>query len=161
MAKIISDLGIEVSTRYAEDRERFDETIIREARSIPIQTQIEVTAPIYPMELDVLFGVDKRNITWADFPPPDKFQVQKRRLFTDQLIPSLGTSESRASQIERIMLMSPKNISSEKEPSWEEKIELNAEEKEKSVLKNFFTDVEILNKLIVEYKSLSMQYQKG
>lgn len=160
MAKIISDLGIEVSTRYAEDRERYDETIVKESRAIPVQTQIEVTAPIYSMELDLLFGVDQRNIPWADLPPPENFYAQKRRLFTDQLIPSLGTSEKRDSQLERIMLMS-KTAPSGKELSWEEKIESSGKEKEINAIKNLFTAVETLTRYIVEFKSLSGQYQKG
>lgn len=161
MARTISDLGIEVSTRYAEDREKFDETIIKEARGIPVQTQIDVTAPSYPMELDVLFGVNQRNISWADFIAPPKYYEQKRRLFTDQLIPSLGTSEKRDSQLERVLQMSKKNVPVDREPSWEEKIEFTEEEKERNTLKNLFTDVKNLDQDIIDFKSRCMQYQKG
>ena len=53
--RTIDNLGVDVSNRYAQDQEFLDENILKEARRIVPQTQIDVTQPAYPSEFDALF----------------------------------------------------------------------------------------------------------
>jgi len=68
--RTIDNLGVDVSTRYAEDRKALDESFIKEARTIPSQAQIDVSAPSFPSEMEELLHAQPANISWASFPPP-------------------------------------------------------------------------------------------
>ncbi len=68
--RTIDNLGVEVSTRYAEDKKVYDESLIKEARGIPSQTEIEVTAPSFSSEMEELLHAQPAYITWASFLPP-------------------------------------------------------------------------------------------
>lgn len=78
--RTIDNLGVDVSNRYAQDQEFLDENILKEARRIVPQTQIDVTQPAYPSEFDALFGLSKRNLPWADFVAPFRFNEQKKKV---------------------------------------------------------------------------------
>ena len=54
--RTIDNLGIDVSTRYAEDQKVLDQSLVKEARGIQVQTEIEVTTPFYPSELEALLA---------------------------------------------------------------------------------------------------------
>lgn len=45
MARTIDNLGLDISNRYAEDRELFDESFIKDARSVTSQTSVTTTTP--------------------------------------------------------------------------------------------------------------------
>jgi len=85
--RTIDNLGVEVSTRYAEDKQILDETLIKEAGVIPTQTQIDVTTPFISSELEALLHLQPTGVTWASFFPPARYFEQRKRLFTWQLIP--------------------------------------------------------------------------
>ena len=55
-SRTIDNLGVDVSTRYAEDQKILDTSLIKEARTIPIQTEIDVTIPFHPSEMDALLS---------------------------------------------------------------------------------------------------------
>lgn len=101
-ARTIDNLGIEASTRYAEDLKELDQKLINEARVIPGQTEIEITDPFFLTELEILFNAQKQQ-TWATFFPPKGFSEQKKRLFMFQLIPSLGSEEKHETQTQKII----------------------------------------------------------
>ena len=61
--RTIDNLGVEVSTRYAQDKEIFDENLIKESQSIPTQTQIEVTSPSANAEIETLLHLQPTGIT--------------------------------------------------------------------------------------------------
>ena len=59
--RTIDNLGLDVSTRYAEDQKRLDQQFIKESKAVSAQTQIDVTSPSYGSEFDLLFEITKRN----------------------------------------------------------------------------------------------------
>ncbi len=168
--RTIDNLGVEVSTRYAEDKRTLDETLIKEARAIPVQTEIEVTTPFFPSEVDALLHFQSTGLTWASFVPPVRYFEQRKRLFTYQLIPSMGSEDKKESQTLRILAklrsMEEERIEKEKEEKdkrhqYEEERVLEEEEKEKKILTSLLDIIALFDKLIIEINSRRSQYQKG
>jgi hypothetical protein len=166
--RTIDNLGIDASARYAEDKKNLDETLIKEARAIPIQTEIDVTTPAFPSELDALFDLSKRHISWADFYAPDRYNEQKKRLFTFHLIPSLGSDDRMEAQAERITaaLMRSREARKKRAPAdtarqWQEEREEMEEEKAKNTLLRLLEWVKKLDKSLVEINGKRSQYHKG
>ena len=168
MAKTIDNLGPEVSTRYAEDKKLYDSSLVKEARAVPIQTEIDVTLPSYPSEFDQLFETAKRNIFWAGFFAPPKFNEQKKRIFTYQAIPSLGSPDKKEALAVRISEIVAK-AQQKKEAAlkenrplvWEEERELEEEEKEKKVLLSLITKVGTIERTYEDINANRNRYQKG
>lgn len=168
MAKTVDNLGSEVSTRYAEDKKFYDEKLVKDARAVSGQTEIDVTTAAFPTEFDQLFETSKRNISWADFFAPPKFHEQKKRLFTSQVIPSLGSDDKKEMQAARIKELvaqtRQKKEQGEKDKRqipWEEQKELEEEEREKSTLLNLFNLVIATERDFIDINSRRRQYQKG
>jgi hypothetical protein len=168
--RTIDNLGIEVSTRYAEDKKTLDETLIKEARAIPAQAAIEVTSPYFPTAFDELFHLQPTGITWASFIPPSQYFEQRKRLFTFQLIPSMGSEDKKESQTQKILAklksMTEQKAQKDKEQKdkrqqYEEDRALEEEEKEKKVLTSLIDNIALFDKLIIEINSRRTQYQKG
>ncbi|NDD58759.1 MAG: hypothetical protein EBZ47_05860 [Chlamydiae bacterium] len=101
--KTIDNLGPEVSLIYAEGQKNLDPKITKEAKGIVSQAQIDVTQPCYPSEFEMLFELGKRNLPWAEFEAPSKFNEQKKRVFTHQLIPSLGSEDKKENLTQKIV----------------------------------------------------------
>jgi hypothetical protein len=167
-SRTIDNLGVEVSTRYAEDQQALDQTLIKEARTIPVQTQIEVTTPFFPSEVDALLHFQPTNLPWASFFPPLQYFEQKKRLFTFQLIPSMGSEDKKESQILKILakLRSMAEGRIEKEgknerQQYEQEKALEEEEKEKKILTSLLNTIALFDKLIIEINARRSQYQKG
>ncbi len=171
-ARTIDNLGLDASSRYAEDQKHLDEKIIKEARAIAPQTIIDVTQPVYPTEFEVLFELSKRNIPWAEFAAPKKYNEQKKRLFTHQTIPSLGSPDKKESQIQKIQAkvqaQSEKwKEEQDKEPTSDPNKKFLQErkfeqlEKEKKILMKLFDNVLYLDKDITDMNSRRTQYQRG
>lgn len=162
MARTIDNLGIEISTRYAEDKAQLDEKILREARSIPIQTQIDVTLPSYASEFDLLFDLGKRHITWANFFAPSKYYEQKKRLFTEQIIPAIGSQDKKELQMEKIKKMrKPQKLTEEERMQWEEEKEKEEEEKQRKILLRLMDYLASYDNYLIDINSRRSQYQKG
>ena len=168
--RTIDNLGVEVSTRYAEDKKVLDESLIRESREIPGQAQIDVTAPFISSELEALLQMQPTAITWAQFTPPLKFFEQRKLLFTFQLIPSMGTEDRKETQAQKILaklqsLAEERNKREQGEKDqrkrYEEEREFEEEEKEKKILTSLLDTITLFDKLIVEINSRRGQYQKG
>lgn len=170
--RTIDNLGLDVSTRYAEDQKFLDDKLIKDARGIVPQTQIDVTQPSYASEFDALFGLTKRNLPWADFQAPSRFNEQKKRLFTHQLIPSLGTLDKKESQVQKILAkvqsqMARRQADKDKEGQKDPKKKFNEEreeqelEKEKKILIKLLDCIVYLDKDVSTVSSRRMQYQKG
>lgn len=168
MAKTIDNLGPEVSTRYAEDKRLYDSSLVKEARVVPLQTEIDVTLPSYPSEFDQLFETAKRNIFWAGFFAPPKFNEQKKRLFTHQAIPSLGSPDKKEALAVRISEIVAKaqqkreQALKENRPlAWQDERELEEEEKEKRALLSLITQVGTIERTFLDINSRRSQYHKG
>ncbi|NGX59600.1 MAG: hypothetical protein KR126chlam3_00753 [Chlamydiae bacterium] len=156
MARTIDNLGVEISTRYAEDRELYDESLIKDARLIPAQTRITTTVPSYTSEFELLFELGKRRALWALFRAPPNYYVYRRRLFAEQIIPDLGSPDLQESQLERLEALGEEEKERHKEPRDEEEIE-----KEKKILKKLLQNVLLFDQLLIDINSRRSQYQKG
>ncbi|MFI5334141.1 MAG: DUF5399 family protein [Chlamydiales bacterium] len=168
MAKTIDNLGPDASSRYAEDKRLYDEKWVKEARIVPQQAEIDVTLPSFPSEFDLLFETTKRRVSWADFYAPPKFNEQKRRLFTQQMIPSLGSSDKKEALMRRVTEIVEKtkarlgHTTEEKRTlSWDEERELQDEEKEKTRILKLLQKVDFFERAYVDINSFRKQYQKG
>ncbi len=168
--RTIDNLGVEVSTRYAEDKKILDESLIKEARTIPMQAGIEVTSAFVSAELEEFLHLQPTNITWASFIPPSLFFEQRRRLFTFQLVPAMGSEDKKESQalkiLAKIKSMTEQAVQREKEEKdkrqqYEEERALEEEEKEKKILTSLLDTIALFDKLIIEINSRRTQYQKG
>lgn len=168
--RTIDDLGPAASNRYAEDRKWFDEKIIKEARAIPPQTEIEVSIPSFASELDSLIHLDFTRYVWATFFPPKKYLEQKKRLFTHLVIPSLGSEEKIEAQAQKILAklralaekrQAEQGASKEGRDAQLEKREIEEEEKEKKALTLLLETVSSLDKFLIDINSRRSQYQKG
>lgn len=167
--RTIDNLGVDVSTRYAEDQKKYDEKIIKEARGIPQQAEIDVTVPSFSSEVEILLGARERNVFWADFYAPPKYHEQKKRLFLHQIIPSLGSEDKKEIQAQRIIDLVERDKQKKEEERgkkkpqelWAAQKELESEEREKSILLSLLNRLSLLDKYLVDINSRRSQYQKG
>lgn len=154
MARTIDNLGVDTSNRYAEDREVYDDTLIKEARLIPSQTKVATTTPSYESEFDLLFELDQKGALWAAFMPPPKYSISKRPLFGWQLIPELGSPDLQEAKLDKLETL----CAEEKEKTPQESEEI---EKEKNILTKLLTNLHIFDQLLIDINSRRSQYQKG
>ncbi len=140
--RTIDDLGPEVSSRYAADRKYYDEKQAKEAPAIPSQATIDVTTPGFSSEFDALFETSKRNPSWADFLRPPKYAEQKKRVFTHQILPSLGSDDKRQQQIQRVK-------------------SAETDEEQKKVMLTLFEKIEKLDRTLIDINTRRSQYHKG
>lgn len=163
--RTIDNLGMDVSTRYAEDQQHLDVGLIKEAHAIPVRTQIEVTTPGTPSEIDALVNAEATHLVWASFYAPSQYFEQRKRLFTHLLIPSMGSEEKQESQAQKVlaMLLARTEAKEElgKKEQYEQQLALEEEEKEKNALTTLLKTISIYDKLIIEINSRRGQYQKG
>jgi hypothetical protein len=163
--RTIDNLGVDVSTRYAEDQKILDKTLIKEARTIPAQAEIEVTIPFFPSELEALLRSTPLQSSWASFIPPAMYFEQRKRLFTFQSIPSLGSEDKKESQTQKILaklqLLEEKQEEKDQKKKREQQHSLEEEEREKKILTVLLQTIANLDKLIIDINSRRSQYQKG
>ncbi len=165
--RTIDNLGVDASTRYAEDKRSLDQTLIKESQAIPAQTEIEVTAPSFSSEVEALLHIQRTHVVWAFFAPPPYYFEQRKRLFTYQLIPSMGSEDKKESQALKI-LAKLKSMAEDREKEgknkrqlYEKEREIEEEEKEKKILTSLLNSIALFDKLIIEINSRRSQYQKG
>jgi hypothetical protein len=174
--RTIDNLGMDVSTRYAEDQKILDKTLIKEAQVVTGQTQIDVTVPFFPSEVEALLHGTLLQKSWALFFPPALYFEQRKRLFTFQAVPSLGSEDKQASQVDKILaqleMLEMKKVKERREGKGqgqqhqeqeqkEEKAVLEEEEKEKKILTTLLQTIAFIDKLCVDINSRRSQYQKG
>jgi hypothetical protein len=170
--RTIDNLGIEASTRYAEDLRELDQKLLTEARSIPEQTEIEITHPFFLTELEVLLNAQKQQ-PWATFSPPKGYFEQKRRFFMFQLIPSLGSEEKHETQTQKIIsqlktFAKKKREEKKRDQQQDDEQELQKpdpeqeyHEREKKTLVSVLQIIMHLDKEIQEINARRGQYHKG
>ncbi len=166
--RTIDNLGVDVSTRYAEDQRLLDDKFIKESRGIPAQTTIDVTAPYFPSEIDVLLKAQPLQLPWALFSAPLHYSDQKKRLFTFQVIPSLGSEDKKESQAQKILAKlrslarkKEEEKEQEKEKREEQESLFEEEEREQKILISLLDTITNLDKLIIDVNARRGQYQKG
>lgn len=164
--RTIDNLGIEVSTRYAEDLKELDQKLLVEARGIQEQTEIEITHPFFLTELEILLEPQKQQ-TWATFTPPKGYFEQKKRFFMFQLIPSLGSEEKHETQTQKIISLKTFSRKKRGDQQQEEQEsdhsdpEKEYHEKEKKILVSVLQTIMHLDKEIQEINARRGQYHKG
>lgn len=163
--RTIDNLGIEVSTRYAEDLRELDQQLLIEARGIQEQTEIEITHPFFLTKLEILLEPQKQQ-PWATFTPPKGYFEQKKRFFMFQLIPSLGSEEKHETQTQKILSL--KIFSRKKKEGQQQEEEADScdpekenYEKEKKALLSVLQTIMHLDKEIQEINARRGQYHKG
>jgi len=170
--RTIDNLGIDASSRYAADQHNLNTEIVKSSGSIPRQAEIDVTTPSFSSEFDLLFDTGKKNSAWAQFSMPNDYNEQRKRLFTYQITPSLGTPD-------KVESLEHKILSKLKEPSedlkkeahnkpgelkltdWEQNLEKGDQEREQKVLLQFLKTIHTLDRCVADISSRRMQYQKG
>lgn len=102
MAREVSNLGLDAYNRYARDQDTLDKSLLKEARSIPMQTQVDVTEPSYKSEFEMLFSLGGERAPRALFSTPERFEEGTIKLFTHHVSEVIGGLERQESSIERL-----------------------------------------------------------
>jgi hypothetical protein len=173
-SKTIDNLGIDPSVRYAQDQEYLDRRITKDTSYISSQAQIEVSLPCFSSEFDHIFQTSLRNKEWAAFMNPPGFSEQKKRLFTFQVLPSLGTEETIQIHAQRLKDRLAKEEDKRRkkkkqrdsqeykqEDAFEEDIQFQEAEQESVKLLRLIEIICNLDKILIEINSRRNQYQKG
>ena len=156
MARTIDNLGVETSTRYAADRELFDETYIKDARSMASQISVNSTSPSQLSEFDQLFDLSTRRASWATFYAPPHYYASRRRIFAEQVIPVLGSPDKQDTQATRVEAVGEEEKKKQTLPTEKEKVE-----NEKLALLKLFGTLHTSDQLLIDINSRRAQYQKG
>ena len=161
MARTVDNLGVDVSTRYAEDQKALETylTLVKES-PLGTQAQIEVTQAAVPSELDQLFDLAKLRLPWGQFSSPPGFETQSkgRGLFTYSMLPSLGPDD----KIETLMTrVQSHQISPAPTTEWQTEKASQEKIKEKDALVKLLHTITDLGKDLGEINSRRKQYQRG
>jgi len=156
MARTIDNLGIEISNRYAEDRELFDESYIKDALAVTTQTRVTSTLPSHLPELDLLLDLRRRRARWANFYAPRNYTASRRRLFAEQLIPKLGSPDKQEAQLQRVEAIGEMEKTRHSLPTEIEKVD-----QEKEILLKLLGNLHLFDQLLIDINSRRAQYQKG
>jgi len=164
--RTIDNLGIDVSTQYAAARKELEKTeaILKEGKAVRGKTEIDVTIPYFESEFEKIYQTQKRNIPIAELSPPPRYAEQQRRVFTHQVLPSLGTDEKLDAQVQRIQgtVRIPESGPTAEKMSWEAERELQEQQKEQKVLVGLFINtIRPLDKDVIDINSRRGQYHKG
>ena len=156
MARTIDNLGLDISTQYAENREAFDEWFIKDSRGIQGRTKVDVTLPFLPSEFETLFGLGERGAIWPAVSAPPRYYSSRRRLFAEQIIPGLGSPEAQENKMERLESFGKDEV--EKHPNPKDAEEIG---KEHETLLKLLGTIHILDTDLLEINPKRVQYQKG
>lgn len=164
-SRTIDNLGPEPSIRYAIDSEELDKSLTQDSRAAAVHATVDVTAPYYPSEADAMVGSQLKHYPFSAFKPPLRYNIQKRRIFTHQVLPSLGSDEMLLTHQERLRGLVQKHRDKhderENKEGWEEDQEMEDEEKESEVLLAFFDLLISFDKILLDVFSGRNQFQRG
>ncbi|MCI0382696.1 MAG: DUF5399 family protein [Chlamydiae bacterium] len=162
--KTIDNLGIDISTRYAQDQEISVESakLVKESQQIPFTTEVDVHLPFFlPYEFD-LFQIGKKHIAWAGFPPLPQYREKKVPIFREQLIPGIRSIDNLDTKIEKINAIKQLREKEKKaQETWEEEKEREEEEREGKIILHFFEQMKITDQYLIDINSYRNQYQKA
>lgn len=91
--RTVDNLGIDASNRYASDQKFIDRDFLQSLAQVGGLSEVSVTSPYTLSEFDQQFSTLGKNLPWARFSPPPNYQSHRKRLFTFQLVPSVGNVE--------------------------------------------------------------------
>ncbi len=161
-AVTIDNLDIQTHNRYAHDQTILDPQFLEKPGMVSTHSDIASLSSIYASEFEKLFGLQNKNMPWAEFSPPAKTRIHKNRYFTHRLI--LGILGTEYDEQEDLF---------EEEEETEEMIEkaegakkkffqrTKSFEKERSAIINVLSSIKELNKMLEECNARRLQYQKG
>lgn len=99
--RTIDDLGIDASKQYAKNQQTIDRRLIEESK---YRGQFEpgaVLTPYIPAEYIEGFTIGSVAI-WAGFTTPQDYDARSSRLYSYQMIPSLGGSEEMQATFDKL-----------------------------------------------------------
>ena len=111
--KVISNLGIDVSSRYAKDQANIHGLFKGGSTGAP--SEIVSTTPSYASEFDQLFNISSARSTWANMSPPKNFSSSSNSVLSNEFIPSLGSQEKTNQAIETLESLPKSNTILSKE----------------------------------------------
>jgi hypothetical protein len=110
----IDNLGVDASKQYARNQQELDLYQKEDSRIIPRKTEVTVTTPYAPSEYESKFSIG-RITNLAMFHQPAGSAATAGRLFTYQLVPSLGSLDTQETLFDRIAAMTPADPTTKKE----------------------------------------------
>jgi hypothetical protein len=163
-ATTIDNFDIKIHERYAQDQIALDKTFIVEPSLISQHFEITGTSSIYASKWEELFELGIRNIPWAAFTPPPRYQKQAKRFFSYRILPTIFVDDEEQDEEEQ--------ESEEKKRGREILKKAHAAkkgasedpflfERDKTTIINLLQSVLHLNKLLTQVYARKLQYQKG
>ncbi len=164
--KTIDNLGIDVYRRYSEDQKEYEDSYINDSKKVASGTTLDVFLPIYEGEVSTLLELSEKAHPWALLVSPDKYNEQRKRLFTSQIAPAMGPLERIEMQEERIEEVKKDREKRDKKKKadrfeWEEGKEEEEIALEAKKLLDLLQDIRFLNKIIADVNAERYRYNKG
>lgn len=168
-AVTIDKLDIKNHERYAKDQQKLDTKYITESTAIGNYSEIVGTSTIYPSNWELLFELQIRNLPWAVFAPPFRYNVQSNRFFSYRILPSIYVDDEEEGEEnqdeeehdhkkERHRAEFLKKISNAQKGV---KQSLASFEQEKTAITSLLEKIRYLDKILGQINSRKRQYQKG
>jgi hypothetical protein len=171
----IDHLDIKNHERYAQDQVHLDSKYITESISMGSYSEILGTSSIYTSNWETLFDLQIRNIPWANFSPPLKYNLQSNRFFSYQILPTIYVDADEEKDQEKEILDDKEEEEKEKkrESKRQEFIKkitnamkgskqtLTDFENDKSAIINLLESIKELDRILGQINSRKRQYQKG
>lgn len=160
--RTIDNLGVDASIRYAKDKELLEPQFLEESRLVSQKTEIPVAKPYVPSEFDQLFSIGP-TVSWANFAPPPQSPAIPRSLFSYQLVPSLGTYETKEEteeKIEKLESALEQHKQSKKGGDQSDK-EKQEEEREKRLITALILCIDRLDKSLALINGRRNQFHRG
>jgi hypothetical protein len=162
-AVTIDQLDIKDHVRWAQDQTAQDVVFLQESQIVALHPEILGMTTIYPSKLEELFELQKKNLPWATFSPPQQYQMFSRRFFSYRLFPNIlwkegEESEDEGNEEELLQndliqaVMGVKKLSSQSGSLFE---------KDKAAILNLLEAIKWINKLLLQINARKLQYQKG
>ena len=168
--RTLDNLGIEVSSRYARDKQLLDSHLLSEAGLVSQKTESIAYKPYASAEFDQRFFFAMRTTSHlALFQPPANYFQGGSNLFSYQLIPSLGDDEQQEADLEKLTLWKEERKKRRNQakhraaPSLLEDEEFDDpnDEKQEQVLVTLLECIARLNRDLLLAISCRNQYQRG
>lgn len=167
----IDQISIKEHQRYAEDQKHLDLSFIKESPLVAPHPGITGTSAIYSSKWEELFEIQKKNLPWAQFMPPEEYFSQANRFFSYVIIPSILVDDNQEEgeksndeedeeiedMLERKFSVFMKIIKAKKHPDQSNTLF----ERDKTSILNLLDELKRLNKLLAQINSRKLQYQKG
>ena len=93
-ATTIDNLDLKNHIRFAQDIVNLDTTYITDAQAVAKHPEHLGVSTIYASHWEALLERQKRNIHWASFAPPLKYQLANKRIFSFCLFPKAFWEDS-------------------------------------------------------------------